>query len=297
MPSLLKTISLVLIFTATLIRSQSFTSSDSGYAGYSLGLEGDRDSTVYETDNIDTALTSATDPSPDVFLNASVNVGEIQIIVQNLTAKVNLDAQVLSLLTFNAGVDVSIAKVNLTIENITAKVLLEARLGNLATMISDVLDSVDLNPLIASLGNDLTAVASGVGTALNDTTSSLAARGMQFEIDSNILYSVNDYSGNTHTNRILQQDGSIVDQFIDNDGNVHGQKAIGNFSNSMTFTGVNLSTVVGGQSVHELEYMYTPFNGFNVISAIFVNAANKVVKTRVLSETSAGGTSTIGNNS
>lgn len=297
MPSLLRTILLVLVSATTLIRSQSFTSSDSGYAGYSLGLTGDRDSAVFETDETDTAATSATVPPPDVFLNASLSVGEIQIIVENLTAKVNIDAQVLSLLTFNAGVDVSIGKVNLTIENITAKVLLEARLGNLAAMISDVLDSIDLNPLIASLGSDLTTIASGVGTALNDTTSILATRGMQFEIDSNILYSINDYSGNTHTNRILEHDGSIVDQFLDNDGNVHAQKTIGNYTNTMTFTGHNISTVVGGQNVQLLEYRYTPYHGFNVISAIYIDAANKVVKTRVLSETSAGGTSTIGNNS
>ena len=66
---------------------------------------------------------------------ASVSVGEIHIEVQNLTAKINLDAQVLQLLSFNAGVDLSIQRVNLLIQNVTAKVLLEARLANLVLMI------------------------------------------------------------------------------------------------------------------------------------------------------------------
>jgi len=64
-----------------------------------------------------------------------VHVGEIHIEVQNLTAKINLDAQVLQLLSFNAGVDLSIDRVNLLIQNVTAKVLLEARLANLVLMI------------------------------------------------------------------------------------------------------------------------------------------------------------------
>lgn len=64
-----------------------------------------------------------------------MHVGEINIEVQNLTAKINLDAQVLQLLSFNAGVDLSIDRVRLLIQNVTAKVVLEARLANLVLMI------------------------------------------------------------------------------------------------------------------------------------------------------------------
>lgn len=64
-----------------------------------------------------------------------MHVGEISIDVQNLTAKINLDAQVLQLLQFNAGVDLSISRVRLLIQNVTAKVVLEARLANLVLMI------------------------------------------------------------------------------------------------------------------------------------------------------------------
>lgn len=85
-------------FIANLANAQSITSSD-GYTGYSLAFEGDQDgSTVYETASTP-ANVSATAPESDVFLNASVSVGEIDITVSNLTAKINLDVQVLQLLT------------------------------------------------------------------------------------------------------------------------------------------------------------------------------------------------------
>lgn len=303
MPSI-QSWALLLLTAVSTINAQTISSSDSGYAGYTLGLTGDSDSTVYETENTVTTNSSVTIPAPDVFLNASLHVGEIDITVSDLSAKINLDAEVLSLLSFNAGVNVSISRVNLLIQNVTAKVLLEARLANLATMISDVLDSIDLNPVIASLSSGVGDVASGVGSALSGSTSStsssssttssnLTAR--SYDVANNILYSVNDYSGNTHTNRILEQDGSIVDQYLDNHGNVHGQKLIGTYAQDMTFTGYNQSTVVQGVSARTLEYIYSPYYGLSIISAISVDSANKVVAARVLSESSAGGSSTIGN--
>lgn len=134
-----------------LVACQSITDDD-GYTGYKLDIRqnGDPYAMVYETENTKNNVSSSI-PEPDVFLNvihpfsrvksiideiqASVHVGEINIEVQNLTAKINLDAQVLQLLSFNAGVDLSIDKVQLLIQNVTAKVLLEARLANLVLMI------------------------------------------------------------------------------------------------------------------------------------------------------------------
>lgn len=83
-------------FIANVVTAQ--TSTSDGYTGYSLTLEGDPDSTVYDTAST-AANVSTTVPEPDVFLNASVSVGEIDITVSNLTAKINLDVQVLQLLT------------------------------------------------------------------------------------------------------------------------------------------------------------------------------------------------------
>ena len=282
----------LLLFVAQLVCAQS--SADSGYVGYNLSLNGDPDSVVYSTSSTPGNV-STTVPQPDVYLNASVSVGEIDITVSNLTAKINLQAQVLQLLQFNAGVDLSINRVSLQIQNVSAKVLLEARLENLVLMINDTLNSLDLNPILATLGQDAGSIVNETVSGLTDSTSqtsSVVPR--SFELANNILYSINDYSGNTHTNRILTQSGSIIDQSLDNNGHVFSQQVVGNYLGDMTFNGYSQSVIRNGQAVKELEYVYTPINGLSVVSAVYINDADTVVATQVLSESSAGGSSTVG---
>lgn len=276
--------------------TSSAAASGTGYVGYNLTGTGDNSSAIYETAN--TGITEI--PDPDVYLHAKVHVGEIDILVANLTAKVNLDAQVLQLLDFNAGVDVSINRVFLTIQNVSAEVLLEARLDNVLNMIGDVLDSLDLNPVLATLGQDLDNITSTVGGALTGSGSSSSSSNAtvskrnanipdpSFEITHNILYSINDFSGNTHTNRILEQDGSIVDQSLDNDGRVTGQKVVGSYSKDMSHTGHTKSVTVNGEEATEMEYVYTPLPGVQVISAIYTSTAGSVLEARVLSEAFGG---------
>ena len=155
--SILYSVSILCSAATTLAQN----STGDGYTGYSLNISGDDESVIYDTASTPSNVTVY--GPPDVFLNASVHVGEIDIEVDNLTAKINLDAQVLDLLQFNAGVDLSIDKVFLQIKNVNAKVLLEARLENLLLMINDTLNSIDLNPIIAELGQDL-------GEIVNKTT-------------------------------------------------------------------------------------------------------------------------------
>ncbi len=235
---------------------------------------------------------------PDVYLNASVFIGEISILVANLTAKINLDAQVLSLLKFNAGVDLHIDKVSLLIQNVTAKVLLEARLENLVLMIDDILHSLDLNPILATLGQSL----NNITNATTDLLTGIAKRDeyeplnlpLNYEIEHNILYTVNDYSGHTHTSRVLAQSGAIVDQALDDSGRVVGEKEVGSYLRDMTFNGDNTTVVWEGKEVWRLEYVYEPFRGLSVVSFVYVDGGGRVVGTQVASEGYAGGSSTIG---
>jgi hypothetical protein len=277
--------------------SSSASSSDAGYAGYNLTLSGDDDSVIYSTANT-RSNASVVYPDPDVFLNASVSVKEIDIEVDNLTAKVNLDLQVLQLLQFNAGVDLSIEKVHLLIQDVKAKVLLEARLENLVAMVDDVLGSLDLNPIIATLGD-------GVGSILNKTTdavdglltddssSSGSMSKRSFTIDDNILFSVNDFSGNSHTNRILEQNGNIVEQDLDNDGRVTGTRVVGTYSRDMTFTGHEDKVQRNGVEVERKQYKYEPIHGVQAIAAVYSDASGKVVGTQILSELEVGGHATV----
>lgn len=277
------------------------TSSDSGdgYVGYNLTLEGDQDSVIYSTAN---TRANASFPDPDVFLNASVGVEEINIEVDNLTAKINLDLQVLQLLQFNAGVDLSVDKVQLLIQNVSARVLLEARLENLVTMVDDVLDSLDLNPIIATLGegigdivNETTDAVGGVlgGSGSSGSSSSSGNVKRSFEIDNNILFSINDFSGNSHTNRVLAQNGDIVEQDLDNDGRVSGTKVVGSYAKDMTFNGNEDTVERDGETLQSRQYLYSPIHGVQAVSAIFIDAAGKVVGAQVLSELEAGGFATV----
>lgn len=278
------------------------SSDGDGYVGYNLTLEGDQDSVIYSTENTRPDA-GQNYTNPDVFLNASVSVGEIDIEVDNLSAKVNLDLQVLKLLDFNAGVDVSIDTVKLMIENVTAKVLLEARLGNVLNMVENVLDSIDLNPVIATLGEDVGEIvnttAGAVGGALGGGSGSSSGSGSSqaekrsYELEQNILYSVNNYSGDTHTNRILAQNGDIVEQDLDNDGNRAGSRVVGSYDRDMKFTGHEDQVERDGETVTSRQYEYAPFPGLEVISAIYVGGDGEVVGTRVLSELEGGGSSTI----
>jgi hypothetical protein len=293
------------------VRAQSTTdaatttttdSSDSGYVGYNLTLEGDEDSVIYSTENT-RSNASLTYPDPDVFLNASVSVEEINIEVDNLTAKINLDLQVLQLLQFNAGVDLSIDKVQLLIQNVSAKVLLEARLENLVGMVDNVLESLDLNPIIATLGqgvsdivNSTTDALGGVlgGDSSSSSSSGSASASSQatkrsFELENNILFSINDFSGNSHTNRVLAQNGDIIEQDLDNDGRVSGSRVVGSYLKDMTFTG-HEETVDG---VLSKQYKYEPIHGVQAIAAIFFDGSGKVEGTQILSELEAGGFATI----
>lgn len=293
----------LLFLVPFLVVAQSIEDDD-GYTGYKLDVRQNNDplGVLYETEGTKTSNVSNSFPEPDVFLNASVHVGEINIEVQNLTAKINLDAQVLQLLSFNAGVDLSIDRVFLLIQNVTAKVLLEARLANLVLMINDTLSSIDLNPIIAELGNGLGTIINRTGELIGDLdgdeANAKAKRGIDlwhFELENNILYSVNDYSGNTHTNRILAQNGDIVEQTLDNNGRVQGTRTVGSYLKDMAFNGFNHTVTYKGQEVWELEYVYKPFPGLYAISGIFVDkSTEQVVGTQLLAEARGGGSSTIG---
>lgn len=198
--------------------------------------------------------------------------------------------------------DLSIDEVRLLIQGVNAKVLLEARLDNLVKMINKTLTSIDLNPIIATLGEGLTDIVNDTVGGLTGATSSsgnssanLESRsvGLSYELEHNILYSTNNYRANKHTNRVLAQNGDIVAKHLDDDGNALGQEVVGTYESEMAFTGDERETEFEGQEVTEREYKYTPFHGLTAVCAIYVDAEGTVVGTRVIAEASAGGSSTI----
>lgn len=110
----------------------------------------------------------------------------------------------------------------------------------------------------------------------------------------NILYSIDDYSGNTHTNRILAQNGDLVEQSLDNSGRVSGSRVVGKFDVDMRFNGFNETVEFKGERVYEEEYVYEKFPGLVAVCGVFRReGSGEVVGTQVIAEARGGGSATI----
>lgn len=97
---------------------------------------------------------------PDVLLDVpQLQVEEINLKVENLQARVSLQAEVLDLLKLGVGADVSLGHVELDIKGVEARALLKVRLDNVAAIVGRVLSTIDRNPQI------LEQVTSGLGSA------------------------------------------------------------------------------------------------------------------------------------
>jgi hypothetical protein len=111
---------------------------------------------------------------PDVLLDVTeLRVDEISLEVEDLTARVSLQANVLDLLNLHVGVDATLGGVRLTIKGVEAKVLLRARLDNVARIIDRVLDTIDNNPAIVGqltepVGEAVAEVGAGTGEVVDE---------------------------------------------------------------------------------------------------------------------------------
>src|SRR5918998_646663 len=84
---------------------------------------------------------------PDVLLDVPVlKVDEINLKVEELRARVSLQAEVLDLVRLNVGADVFIGQVGLEIKGVEAQALLKVRLDNVARILERVLTTIDRHP-------------------------------------------------------------------------------------------------------------------------------------------------------
>jgi hypothetical protein len=114
------------------------------------------------------------DDEPDVLLDVSeLRVDEISLEVEDLRARVLLQADVLELLKLHVGVEADLGRVQLTIKGVEAQVLLKVRLDNVARILDRVLTTIDNNPdiverLIEQVGGAAEAVGAGAGEAVGE---------------------------------------------------------------------------------------------------------------------------------
>ncbi|MER7078468.1 hypothetical protein [Saccharopolyspora kobensis] len=109
---------------------------------------------------------------PDVLLDVpDLRVDEISLEVEDLRAKVSLQAEVLDLVKLNVGADVHLGRVALEIKGVEAQALLKVRLDNVAGILERVLQTIDRNPqilenLTQGLGSAVREVGEGAGSAV-----------------------------------------------------------------------------------------------------------------------------------
>jgi hypothetical protein len=208
---------------------------------------------------------SATGP-PDVFLNVpKLSVGRIELVVDNLKADINLNANVASLVSINAGVALSIQKVNLTIVDVNAELQLIVRLSNLVQIVNRVFQSLDLNPLLISTLNNVTGLLKPIVGAVDGLLGSIT-------------------QGGTVLSFLVDNLGNVVQQVTGaNGGPVN--TIVGDFLTNMTDTGVS-KTLQNG--LVQKTYSYSPLNA--LVDIVF-NAAGQVVQATVVKQTGGTGTS------
>ncbi len=103
---------------------------------------------------------------PDVLLDVpALKIDEIDLEVDDLRARVTLQAEVLDLLKLNVGADVALGHVKLDIKGVDAQALLKVRLDNVAEIVGRVLTTIDRHPEI------LEQLTSSVSSAVRDVGS------------------------------------------------------------------------------------------------------------------------------
>ena len=128
---------------------------------------------------------------PDVVLDVpQLEVDEISLEVDNLQARIAVQAKLAELVQLNVGADVAIERVALQITGVEAQALLKARLHNVRAILDRALTTVDRNPdLLKELVNtvddavgelgDTAEEALGPGGAVSETAEQAGQTGQQ----------------------------------------------------------------------------------------------------------------------
>jgi uncharacterized protein involved in outer membrane biogenesis len=124
----------------------------------------------------DRARTSGRRDDPDVLLDIPhVHVDEIDLQLDELKARVALEAHVLDLLRLDVGVDAELRGVALKIAGVDAEAQLKVRLENLTMILRRVMDTIDANPqILLNLADQLGAVGEAGSQAVGQTVPKLA---------------------------------------------------------------------------------------------------------------------------
>ncbi|OAG01917.1 uncharacterized protein CC84DRAFT_1099478 [Paraphaeosphaeria sporulosa] len=212
----------------------------------------------------DVATTSTV---PDVYLNVpELHVGRIELDVEKLQADINLNAKVAGLVTVNAGVQVSVEKINITIADVDVQLELVVRLGHLVDIVERVFESLDLNPLLLGLINNVTNLVGDVIGAVDGLLGSIT-------------------NGGKTLNFLVDNLGNIVQEVV---GGATGalSQIVGNYQQNMTQVG-DIKQL--GNGLIQKTFSYDPLSA--LVDIVF-NAAGQVVQATVQKGSGGGSSST-----
>ncbi len=229
---------------------------------------------------------SAATGDPDVLLDVpNLSVEEITLEVENLRARVSLDARLANLLQLTAGADAGIDKVKLTIKGVRAELLLKVRLDNVAAIIDRTLTTIDRNPQI--LERLLQSVDTTVGTVGGVANTALQPGGVVDRTVGTVGQTLNNVtqpgglpSSTVNTlgqtlQRTVDRSGNILERTLDTAGRVVNQRTVGNVLNLST---VQETTGAGGQILRQVR------DTSGAVIELTLDAAGKVTNSRVISQ-------------
>jgi YD repeat-containing protein len=178
---------------------------------------------------------------PGVYLDVpELRLQEITLEVNNLRARLALEARLANLLSLNAGADVSIERVNLRIRGVQAQARLIVRLDNVAAIIDRTLTTIDRNPqiltrLLQSVDNTVNTVGGVAGQALQpggvvDRTVGVVGQTLDNVTRPGglLTQTVNTLGQTVQTT--LDQTGNLVERTLDTAGNVVGTRNLGSIT-------------------------------------------------------------------
>ncbi|KAF2442840.1 hypothetical protein P171DRAFT_522536 [Karstenula rhodostoma CBS 690.94] len=207
---------------------------------------------------------ASTSTVPDVYLNVpELHVGRIELDVEKLQADINLNAKVAGLVTVNAGVQVSVEKINITIADVDVQLELVVRLGHLVDIVERVFESLDLNPLLLGLINNVTNLVGDVIGAVDGLLGSIT-------------------NGGTTLNFLVDNLGNIVQEVV---GGATGalSQIVGNYKQNMTQVG-DIKQLGNGLIQKTFSY-----DALSALVDIVFNSAGQVVQATAQKKGGSGG--------
>ena len=200
---------------------------------------------------------AAMSQNSDVYLEVpNLSVEQILLDVQNLRVHLDLDANVVNLVSLRAGADARIGRVKLEIRGVEAEAYLVVRLDNVAKILDRTLATIDRNPelltkLLSTVDRTVGTVGGVANTALqpggvvSQTVGTLGQTLNNVTAPNGLLTQTVNRLGQT-VQRTLDTTGGIVERTLDTTGKVVNSRTVGKLLDLQV---LNETTNAAGQVV------------------------------------------------